>query len=207
MQGRLLLVRHGESEWNALNLFTGWKDVGLSEQGQAEAYAAGRLLVQRSIVPDEIHTSVLRRAIDTATAMMEKLEGGGDIPMFRDAALNERDYGDLTGMNKDDARKRWGKEQVHIWRRSYDVAPPGGESLQDTLKRVRVYYEEKILPGVLDNKTLLVAAHGNSLRSMMVLLEGLGEKEIQGVEINTGEVLMYELEKEGKIAGKERLRE
>lgn len=205
MQRRLLLARHGESEWNALNLFTGWKDVGLTGRGLEEAHAAGRLLVRKGVEPDEVHASGLRRAIDTASAMMEELEGGSDIPVFRDAALNERDYGDLTGMNKDDARKRWGREQVHLWRRSYEIAPPGGESLKDTLERVRAYYEKRILPPVLKGRLLLAVAHGNSLRALMVFLEGLGEREIQTAEINTGEVLLYGLGKEGELVSKERL--
>ena len=204
MPRHLFLARHGESEWNALNLFTGQRDPGLTENGIAEAHSAGQLLARRGIIPDETHTSVLRRAMDTASIMLEEMNCV-DVPVHRSALLNERDYGDLTGMNKDEARKRWGNEQVHLWRRSYNIAPPGGESLRDTLERVRGYYEEKILPSVLQQRTLLVVAHGNSLRSLMAFLENLDEESVQTAQIETGEILFYELDEAGGMANKERL--
>ncbi|MCY4052781.1 MAG: 2,3-bisphosphoglycerate-dependent phosphoglycerate mutase [Hyphomicrobiales bacterium] len=203
MSGRLLLVRHGQSEWNALNLFTGQKDIGLTERGRNEAREAGALLAERGMAPDETHTSVLSRAIDTASIILEVL--GCDAPVFRSAALNERDYGDLTGMNKDEARKTWGDEQVHIWRRSYATAPPGGESLRDTFERTGVYYREEILPRLLEGKCLLVVAHGNSLRSLAGFLEDLDEEGIQATNIETGEILLYRLNADGSLAGKENL--
>ena len=205
MPRHLFLARHGESEWNALNLFTGQRDPGLTERGVAEAHSAGQLLAHRGIIPDETHTSVLRRAIDTASIMLQEMNCV-DVPVHRSALLNERDYGDLTGMNKDEARERWGDEQVHLWRRSYNIAPPGGESLRDTLERVRGYYEEKILPSVLEEKTLLVVAHGNSLRSLMAFLENLDEESVQTAQIETGEILFYELDETSGMANKERLR-
>ena len=172
MNDRLLvLVRHGQSEWNLKNLFTGWKDVDLTEQGVAEARAAGRKLKAQGLSFDIAYTSALKRAQRTLDLMLEEM--GQKIPIIRDQALNERDYGDLVGMNKDDARKKWGEEQVHVWRRSYDVPPPGGESLKDTLARTLPYYVQEILPCVLSGQRTLVAAHGNSLRALIMVLEKL----------------------------------
>src|SRR5947208_3378261 len=170
MAGILVLVRHGQSEWNLKNLFTGWTDVGLTEQGIAEARTAGGLLKAKGLVFDIAYTSALSRAQDTLTIMLEEL-GQKGLETVRDEALNERDYGDLTGLNKDDARKRWGEEQVHIWRRSYDVAPPGGESLRDTAARVLPYYIQEMLPRVLQGNRVLVSAHGNSLRALVMVLD------------------------------------
>ena len=185
MSDRLLvLVRHGQSEWNLKNLFTGWKDVGLTEVGIAEARAAGRKLKSQGIGFDIGFTSVLKRAQDSMTLMLEEM-GLSTIPVMRDLALNERDYGDLAGLNKDDARKRWGEEQVHIWRRSYDVAPPGGESLRDTAARVLPYYIKEILPRVLRGERVLVTAHGNSLRALVMVLDRLSPKEIIARELAT----------------------
>jgi 2,3-bisphosphoglycerate-dependent phosphoglycerate mutase len=167
MSNTLVLVRHGESEWNKLNLFTGWKDVDLSEKGIAEAKQAGKLLRAENLTFDVAYTSALKRAQRTLTLMLEEL-GQTGLETIKDQALNERDYGDLSGLNKDDARKRWGDEQVLIWRRSYDIPPPGGESLKDTAARVLPYYEAHILPTVKAGKTVLVAAHGNSLRATRV---------------------------------------
>src|SRR5438132_12645521 len=165
MSDRLLvLVRHGQSEWNLKNLFTGWKDVELTEAGVAEARAAGKKLKAQGLSFDVAYTSALKRAQRTLDLMLEEM--GLRIPIIRDQALNERDYGDLVGLNKDDARKKWGDEQVHIWRRSYDIAPPGGESLRDTAARVLPYYIREILPRVLRGERTLVAAHGNSLRAL-----------------------------------------
>ena len=203
MSGRLLLVRHGQSEWNALNLFTGQKDIGLTERGRNEAREAAALLAKRGMAPDETHTSVLSRAIETASIMLKVLEL--DVPVFRSAALNERDYGDLTGMNKDEARKTWGEEQIHLWRRSYAIAPPGGESLRDTFERAGVYYKAEILPRLIEGKCLLVVAHGNSLRSLAGFLEDLDEEAIQATNIETGEILLYHLDAEGSLTDKENL--
>ena len=172
----LVLVRHGQSEWNLKNLFTGWRDVDLTEKGVAEARAAGRKLKAQGITFDVAFTSALKRAQRTLDLMLEEL-GQTNIPVFKDQALNERDYGDLVGLNKDDARKKWGEEQVHIWRRSYDVAPPGGESLKDTLARALPYYIKEILPRVLRGERVLVSAHGNSLRALVMVLDKLTPDE------------------------------
>ncbi len=177
MDRLLVLVRHGQSEWNLKNLFTGWKDPGLTEQGVAEAKAAGASLRKLGLSFDVAFTSVLSRAQKTLTLMLDEI-GQPKLETFKDAALNERDYGDLSGLNKDDARKRWGEEQVHIWRRSYDVAPPGGESLKDTAARVLPYYLEYILPRVMSGRRVLVSAHGNSLRALVMVLDHLDTKSI-----------------------------
>ncbi|MAW86813.1 MAG: 2,3-bisphosphoglycerate-dependent phosphoglycerate mutase [Phyllobacteriaceae bacterium] len=192
MAGTLVLVRHGQSEWNLKNLFTGWKDPGLTEKGIEEAKAAGKALKARGLTFDIAFTSELSRAQKTLGLMLAEL-GQEGLETKRDLALNERDYGDLSGLNKDDARAKWGEEQVHIWRRSYDVPPPGGESLKDTLARTLPYFVTDILPAVMQGKTVLVAAHGNSLRSICMVLERLGKDEIVGFEIATGEPMIYEL--------------
>ena len=199
MSGTLVLVRHGQSEWNLKNLFTGWKNPGLTDKGVEEAHAAGRNLKALGLEFDMAFTSVLDRAQRTLTIMLEEL-GQTDLPTTRDQALNERDYGDLTGLNKDDARKKWGEEQVHIWRRSYDIPPPGGESLRDTLARTLPYYMKAIQPHVLDGKTIIVAAHGNSLRALVMALEGLSPEEILKREIATGVPIIYKLNANGTIA-------
>ncbi len=173
MSDRLLvLVRHGQSEWNLKNLFTGWRDVDLTEKGIEEARAAGRRLKAQGLRFDVAFTSVLVRAQRSLDLMLEEM-GQKNIPVLKDQALNERDYGDLSGLNKDDARKKWGEEQVRVWRRSYDVAPPGGESLKDTAARVLPYYIQEILPRVLRGDNVIVAAHGNSLRALVMVLEHL----------------------------------
>jgi 2,3-bisphosphoglycerate-dependent phosphoglycerate mutase len=200
MSDRLLvLVRHGQSEWNLKNLFTGWRDIDLSEQGIAEARAAGRKLKAQGLRFDLAFTSALVRAQRTLDIMLDEL-GQRGIPVRKDQALNERDYGDLVGLNKDDARKRWGEEQVHIWRRSYDVAPPGGESLRDTAARVLPYYIQEILPCVLQGKRVLVSAHGNSLRALEKHLSNIGDQDIVGLEIPTGQPIVYELDGELRAA-------
>ncbi|MGB5213590.1 MAG: 2,3-bisphosphoglycerate-dependent phosphoglycerate mutase [Anderseniella sp.] len=199
MSGTLVLVRHGQSEWNLKNLFTGWENPGLTDKGVEEAHAAGRNLKALGLEFDMAFTSVLDRAQRTLTIMLEEL-GQTDLPTTRDQALNERDYGDLTGLNKDDARKKWGEEQVHIWRRSYDIPPPGGESLRDTLARSLPYYMKAIQPHVLDGKTIIVAAHGNSLRALVMALEGLSPEEILKREIATGVPIIYKLNANGTIA-------
>ena len=199
MSGTLVLVRHGQSEWNLKNLFTGWENPGLTEKGVEEAHTAGRNLKAQGLVFDLAFTSVLDRAQRTLTIMLEEL-GQTDLPTTCDQALNERDYGDLTGLNKDDARKKWGEDQVHIWRRSFDVQPPGGESLRDTLARSLPYYMKAIQPHVLDGKTVIVAAHGNSLRALVMALEGLSPAEILKREIATGVPIIYNLNSNGTIA-------
>src|SRR6266496_1717830 len=195
----LVLVRHGQSEWNLKNLFTGWRDIDLSEQGIAEARTAGRKLKAQGLRFDIAFTSVLLRAQRTLDIMLDEL-GQRGIPVLKDQALNERDYGDLVGLNKDDARKRWGEEQVHIWRRSYDVAPPGGESLRDTAARVLPYYIREILPRVLRGQRVLVAAHGNSLRALVMVLERLSTKDILNREIATGVPLIFRLNADSTVA-------
>ena len=197
----LVLVRHGESEWNLKNLFTGWKDIDLTEKGIAEARAAGRKLKAQGLSFDVAFTSVLVRAQRSLDLMLEEM-GQRKIPIFRDKALNERDYGDLSGLNKDDARARWGAEQVHIWRRSYDVAPPGGESLKDTAARVLPYYIQEILPVVLQGKRVLISAHGNSLRALVMVLERLSTSDILKREIGTGVPLVYRLNADSTVAEK-----
>jgi 2,3-bisphosphoglycerate-dependent phosphoglycerate mutase len=202
MSDRLLvLVRHGQSDWNLKNLFTGWKDPGLSELGVAEAKAAGRKLREQGLSFDIAFTSVLKRAQHTLDLALVEL-GQTGLPTKRDLALNERDYGDLSGLNKDDARKKWGEEQVHVWRRSYDVPPPGGESLKDTLARTLPYYVQEILPGVLRGERTLVSAHGNSLRALIMVLEKLTPKEIIARELATGAPLIYRLNADSTVASK-----
>jgi 2,3-bisphosphoglycerate-dependent phosphoglycerate mutase len=204
MDGLLVLVRHGQSDWNLKNLFTGWKDPGLSEQGIAEARAAGEKLKKAGYRFDVAFTSDLKRAQDTLDIMLEKL-GQKDLPVMKDQALNERDYGELTGLNKDDARKRWGAEQVHIWRRSFDIAPPGGESLKDTAARVLPYFHKEILPRVIKGKRVLVSAHGNSLRALIMALENLSGDEIVRRELETGVPIVYHLKADGSVQSKETL--
>jgi len=193
----LVLVRHGQSEWNLKNLFTGWKDVGLTEKGIAEAKAAGERLKRKNLKFDIAYTSVLTRAQRTLDLMLDEL-GQSDLKTVKDQALNERDYGDLTGLNKDDARKKWGEKQVHVWRRSYDVAPPGGESLKDTLARALPYYMVHIQPDVLSGKSVLVSAHGNSLRALIMALEGLTPDQILKRELETGVPIVYRLKADSR---------
>ncbi|MCC0040070.1 MAG: 2,3-bisphosphoglycerate-dependent phosphoglycerate mutase [Brucellaceae bacterium] len=202
MSGTLVLVRHGQSEWNLKNLFTGWKDPGLTEKGHEEAKQAGRLLKARGLKFDIAFTSVLSRAQVTNDHILAEL-GQTDLKTVRDQALNERDYGDLSGLNKDDARAKWGEEQVHIWRRSYDTPPPGGESLKDTGARVWPYFLHVILPHVLRGETVLVAAHGNSLRALVMALDGLTGEEIVKMEIGTGVPIIYRLNADSTVASKE----
>lgn len=199
MDRLLVLVRHGQSEWNLKNLFTGWKDPGLTEKGIEEAHAAGKLLKNAGISFDVAFTSDLTRAQNTLDIMLSEL-GQTSLTIFRDQALNERDYGDLTGLNKDDARKKWGEEQVHIWRRSYDVPPPGGESLKDTVARTLPYYVSEILPRVLRGERVLVAAHGNSLRSIVMVLERHTRESILKREIATGDPIVYKLAADSTVA-------
>jgi 2,3-bisphosphoglycerate-dependent phosphoglycerate mutase len=199
MSGTLVLVRHGQSDWNLKNLFTGWEDPGLTDKGVDEAHAAGRNLKAEGLKFDVAFTSDLSRAQKTLDIILEEL-GQTDLPVTRNQALNERDYGDLTGLNKDDARAKWGEEKVHVWRRSYDVAPPGGESLRDTLARSLPYYMKAIQPHVLDGETVIVAAHGNSLRSLVMAIEGLTPEQILKREIATGVPIVYKLNPNSTVA-------
>jgi len=202
MSRTLVLVRHGQSEWNLRNLFTGWEDPGLTELGMSEARAAGQRLKGRGYTLDRAFTSVLSRAQHTLQLILQEL-GQPGVPTVRDKALNERHYGDLTGLNKADAALRWGKEQVHQWRRSYDVAPPGGESLKDTLARVLPYYMREIQPLVLGGLTVIVVAHGNSLRALIMAIEGLGPEQILSRELPTGVPIVYTLAADSRIASRD----
>ena len=196
-KSNLVLVRHGQSEWNKKNLFTGWKDPELTDLGIEEAIKAGKLLKTKEMKFDIMFTSDLFRAQETVRLILENMNQL-DIPVIKNLSLNERNYGDLAGLNKDDAREKWGEEQVHIWRRSFDIPPPGGESLKDTAERVLPYFHSEILPKVEEGLDVLVAAHGNSLRALVMELEGISSDEIVNLEIATGDPLTYELS-EGKI--------
>jgi 2,3-bisphosphoglycerate-dependent phosphoglycerate mutase len=198
MTGTLILVRHGQSDWNLKNLFTGWRNPDLTEQGISEARATGKVLKAKGITPDLFYTSCLRRAQHTLDLILEEM-GIDNVTITRHVALNERDYGDLSGLNKDDARAKWGEEQVLVWRRSFDVPPPGGESLKDTAARTLPYYEAEILPQLKAGKTVLVAAHGNSLRALVMAIEGLTPDEILAREIATGEPTVYKIGPDGKL--------
>jgi len=197
----LVLVRHGQSDWNLKNLFTGWKDPDLTEQGIAEAKDAGRKLKAQGLKFDVAFTSVLTRAQHTLDLILSEI-GQTGLPVHKNLALNERDYGDLSGLNKDDARKKWGEDQVLIWRRSYDVPPPGGESLKDTLARTLPYFVQEILPCVLRGERVLVAAHGNSLRALIMVLEKLSPEGILKRELGTGVPIIYRLKEDATVASK-----
>jgi 2,3-bisphosphoglycerate-dependent phosphoglycerate mutase len=199
MERLLVLVRHGQSEWNLKNLFTGWRDVDLTEQGVAEAHKAAERLKDEGLAFDVAFTSALKRAQRTLDIIREDM-GLAGIPVFSDQALNERDYGDLVGLNKDDAREKWGDEQVHVWRRSYDTAPPGGESLKDTVARTLPYYVQEILPCVLRGQRVLVSAHGNSLRSIIMVLERLDRDGIVRRELATGVPIIYRLNADSTVS-------
>jgi 2,3-bisphosphoglycerate-dependent phosphoglycerate mutase len=196
----LILLRHGQSQWNLENRFTGWIDVPLSERGVAEARTAGAKLRGRRI--DRVYMSVLQRAIETARIALEEA-GITGVPSERDAALNERMYGALQGKNKDEARREFGDEQVKLWRRSYDVRPPEGESLADTAARVLPYWESRILPDLLAGRNVLVAAHGNSLRALVMHLEGLSREQVLALEIPTGVPILYDIGPDGRVRGKQ----
>ena len=202
MDRLLVLVRHGQSEWNLKNLFTGWRDPGLTEKGVAEASRAGALLAAEGLSFDIAYTSLLTRAQRTCQLVLGEM-GLADLKTIADQALNERDYGELSGLNKDDARAKWGEEQVHIWRRSYDIPPPGGESLRDTGARVWPYYLTEILPRVLRGEKVLVAAHGNSLRSLVMVLDKLTKEEILKLNLATGVPMVYTLNADSTVKTKD----
>ena len=201
MNRLLVLARHGQSEWNLKNLFTGWRDPGLTDLGVEEARNAGRRLKALGVSFDVAFTSDLSRAQRTCDLILGEI-GQPGLTTIRDQALNERDYGDLSGLNKDDARAKWGEEQVHLWRRSYDVPPPGGESLKDTVARVLPYYMREILPRVMRGERVLVAAHGNSLRALVMVLDGLDASTIASLELATGIPLVYGLKDDTTVASK-----
>lgn len=197
MGATLVLLRHGQSDWNKKNIFTGWMDVDLSEEGRKEALKARETL--RHFHFDAVFTSLLKRAIETARLAL----GDDEHPRFYgDQALNERHYGELQGKNKDEARAQFGDEQVHIWRRSYTARPPGGESLADTYKRVLPYFESAIKPLLEQGKSVLVAAHGNSLRALIKYLDHLSDEEIVNVEIPTGTPIIYRFDQQGQVIEK-----
>ncbi|MDP9592210.1 2,3-bisphosphoglycerate-dependent phosphoglycerate mutase [Shinella sumterensis] len=202
MSGTLVLVRHGQSEWNLKNLFTGWRDPDLTTLGVEEAKTGGKALAETGIKFDIAYTSDLSRAQKTLKIILDEI-GQPGLETIRDQALNERDYGDLSGLNKDDARAKWGEEQVHIWRRSYDVPPPGGESLRDTGARVWPYYLTEILPRVLRGEKVLVAAHGNSLRSLVMVLDKLSKEEILKLNLATGVPMVYVLNADSTVKSKD----
>ena len=204
MDNVLVLVRHGQSEWNAKNLFTGWKNVDLTEVGIEEARKGGSMLKGEGITFDIAYTSALIRAQHTLEIILEEL-GQSGLETIEDQRLNERDYGDLVGLNKDDAREKWGEEQVHIWRRSYDIPPPGGESLKDTAARVLPYFESAIIPEVQSGKNVIVAAHGNSLRSIIMKLDQLSKDEVTQLNLATGVPMIYRLNEDGTVAEKREL--
>ena len=226
---KLVFIRHGQSEWNLKNLFTGWTDVNLSENGVAEAKEAGRKLKDAGIQLDQAYTSVLKRAIMTLHYALEESDQLW-IPEVKSWRLNERHYGDLQGQNKAEAAEKFGEEQVHIWRRSYDVLPPmlseddprsaaqdrryanldpnvipGGENLKVTLERVMPFWEDRIAPDLLAGKNVIVAAHGNSLRALTKYLEGISDDDIINLEIPTGQPIVYDLDENLKVVDKKQL--
>ncbi len=196
----LVLLRHGESQWNLENRFTGWVDVDLSPKGEGEANNAGEKIKNLGVSFDHLFTSVLKRAMRTAEIALT-VSGQENIPVLRDKALNERMYGDLQGLNKAETAEKFGDEQVKIWRRSYDIPPPNGESLKDTAARTIPYYEENIKPMVDEGKNILITAHGNSLRSLVMFLDNLTKEEVLELNIPTGTPLVYEME-DGKVIKK-----
>ena len=197
-QSNLVLVRHGQSEWNKKNLFTGWKNPDLTELGIEEAIKAGKLLKSKGLSFDIMFTSDLFRAQETGRLILEHMDLS-NIEIIKDQNLNERNYGDLAGLNKDEARSKWGEEQVHIWRRSFDVPPPGGESLKNTTERVLPYFNNSIRPKIDENLNILIAAHGNSLRALVMELEEISSDEIVKLEIATGDPIIYECSDKGII--------
>ncbi|WP_375626499.1 MULTISPECIES: 2,3-bisphosphoglycerate-dependent phosphoglycerate mutase [unclassified Bartonella] len=201
MERILVLIRHGQSEWNLKNLFTGWKDPDLTEKGHAEAIEAGKKLKEYGLKFDIAYTSALQRAQKTAQHILEQM-GQSDLEVIKNPALNERNYGDLSGLNKDEVRQQWGQEQVQMWRRSYTIAPPNGESLRDTGARIWPYYLYHIQPHILRSQTVLIAAHGNSLRALIMALEGLSGEEIISQELATGIPIIYTFNSDSTILSK-----
>ena len=197
-QRNLILVRHGQSEWNEKNLFTGWENPGLTNKGKLEAENAGRLIKNLGINFDFLYTSALTRAQLTGSIILSELEQES-IPVFKDKALNERFYGDLQGLNKDECRQKWGEEKVQIWRRSYDKGPPGGETLKETGERVIPYFLEKIEPNLSNGANIIIAAHGNSLRSLIKHLDNVSDENIVKLEIPTGAPIHYIFSEDGTI--------
>ena len=202
----LILVRHGQSEWNSKNLFTGWKNPGLTELGVKEAKDAGKLIADKGIFFDLMYTSMLTRAQKTGDLILQEMRHP-EITIIKNEALNERNYGSLAGLNKDDARKKWGDDQVHIWRRSFDIPPPDGESLKDTAERVLPYFKSEIMPKVIEGSSILIAAHGNSLRSLIMELDSISSEEIVNLEIPTGAPIQYIFNEDGSINKKIKLYE
>jgi len=196
----LALIRHGESQWNLENRFTGWVDVPLTDKGREEARRAGEKI--RHIHFDRAYTSVLERARETLDIVLGVVGQTGDLPIISDAALNERHYGSLQGLNKAETAVKYGQEQVHIWRRSYDVAPPGGESLKDTAARTLPYFEAHIVADLQAGRNVLVAAHGNSLRSIVMHLDHLTEEQVLELNIATGVPIIYEFDPNLRIISK-----
>ena len=202
----LILVRHGQSEWNSKNLFTGWKNPGLTELGVKEAKDVGKLIADKGILFDLMYTSMLTRAQKTGDLILQEMRHP-EITIIKNEALNERNYGSLAGLNKDDARKKWGDDQVHIWRRSFDIPPPDGESLKDTAERVLPYFKSEIMPKVIEGSSILIAAHGNSLRSLIMELDSISSEEIVNLEIPTGAPIQYIFNEDGSINKKIKLYE
>ncbi len=201
-QRNLILVRHGQSEWNEKNLFTGWENPGLTKKGTDEAKHAGLLINDLDIEFDHLFTSVLDRAKLTGAIILENINQK-DLDSIENKALNERFYGDLQGLNKDECRQKWGAEQVQIWRRSYDTPPPGGESLKNTAERVLPYFENIIYPELRNQKNILISAHGNSLRALIMYLEKISEDKIVKLEIATGQPIVYKLDEDLQVISKE----
>lgn len=205
MSHTMVLVRHGQSEWNEKNLFTGWYDAGLTRRGEDEARIAGQMLREAGLEFDVLFTSLLQRATRTGQMILDEL-GQSDLETIRVQEINERDYGDLVGLNKDEARTKWGAEKVHQWRRSFDIAPPGGESLKDTVARIKPYYESTIRPRLLAGETVLIAAHGNSLRALIMGLENIAPEDITAYELWTGVPIIYQFNDSGKLLSKQILK-
>ena len=200
----LLLVRHGQSEWNEKNLFTGWEDPGLTKKGEDEAQNAGLLIKELGINFDHLFTSALIRAQLTGSIILNEM-GQNEIPTTKNQALNERFYGDLQGLNKDECKEKWGEEKVQIWRRSYEMGPPGGETLKETGERVIPYFKEEINPLILKGKNILIAAHGNSLRSLIKFLDNVSDEDIVKLEIPTGAPIHYIFNEDGRVIKKQNL--
>lgn len=201
MMRRLVLIRHGQSEWNLEKRFTGWKDPELTANGRLEARDAGKKLLALDMTFDVAFASQLQRAQQTLEIILDEL-GQKSTPTFFSAAINERDYGDLSGMSKSEARARWGEEQVRIWRRSYDVAPPNGESLRDTVARVAPFYNSELLPRLMQGESVVVVAHGNSLRALAMSLEGLTPETVADLEISTADIRLYDFNEDATVASR-----